>query len=325
MLKSAACPTRAAALFRLLYAPPSMFVTYRGTVLGLLRWQWRYAAIYTAAATIVVALDLFEHLTWIELSPLPLGVIGGAIGIFVSFRTNSCYDRWWEGRRLWGQLVNTSRHFATQVLTYTVDDGDAGALKRAIVHSHIGYVHVLRCLLRSQDPWKDADVVRFVAPDELATLAKESNPTHAILHLQTDRAVALNRMGALDDFRLTMVDRSIATLLDVQGGCERIKRTPFPPGYGFAASRLVLAYSFLLPLGIVHDLGWVTVPISVIVCMGFTVISEVGRVLEDPFTMFWPALPLSALSKTIEINLRQRLGESDLPALPAPDERGILM
>jgi putative membrane protein len=308
-----------------------MFVTYRGTVLGLLRWQWRYALLYTAAAALIVALDVFGHLTWIELTPLPLGVIGGAIGIFVSFRTNSCYDRWWEGRRLWGQLVNTSRHLTTQVLAYAGDEartgteGDARALKRAIVERHIGYVHALRCLLRGQDPWKDADVLRALASDEVAAYAKESNPTHAILQRQTEDAVALNRMGALDDFRLQLVDRSIAAVLDVQGGCERIKKTPFPPGYGFAASRLVLAYSFLLPLGTVHDLGWVTVPISVIVCMGFTVISEVGRVLEDPFTMFWPALPLGALAKTIEINLRQRLGESDLPPLPVPDERGILM
>jgi ion channel-forming bestrophin family protein len=70
---------------------------------------------------------------------------------------------------------------------------------------------------------------------------------------------------------------------------------------------------------------WFTIPISVLVCASFLLISEVGRVLEDPFTMFWPALPLSALATTIEINLREQLGETDLPALPRPDARGILM
>jgi putative membrane protein len=81
----------------------------------------------------------------------------------------------------------------------------------------------------------------------------------------------------------------------------------------------------LLPFALVKDLAWVTVPMNVLVCMSFALISEAGRVLEDPFTMFWNGLPLSALSTTIEINLRQRLGERDVPALPKPNEQGILM
>ena len=80
-----------------------------------------------------------------------------------------------------------------------------------------------------------------------------------------------------------------------------------------------------MPLGLVKDLGWGAVPVTFLVCMAFLMINEVGRVLEDPFTMFWPALPLSALSKTIEINLRERLGETELPPMPVQDERGILM
>jgi putative membrane protein len=137
--------------------------------------------------------------------------------------------------------------------------------------------------------------------------------------------VRLADRGVLDTFRLQSLDRSIATLLDVQGGCERIKRTPFPPGYGFLATRLIQLYSLLLPMALVDDLGWIAIPVTLAVCLGFTLISEVGRVLEDPFTMFWPALPLSALSTTIEINLRERLGETDVPPMPKPNDRGILM
>jgi putative membrane protein len=98
-----------------------------------------------------------------------------------------------------------------------------------------------------------------------------------------------------------------------------------PRGYGYFAELLIQMFGVLLPLGLVQDLVWLTIPITVLVCLAFTLISEVGRVLEDPFTTFWPALPLSALSKTIEINLRERLGEEDLPPMPKPDERGILM
>jgi putative membrane protein len=114
-------------------------------------------------------------------------------------------------------------------------------------------------------------------------------------------------------------------LLDAQGGCERIKKTPFPRGYAFISERLVVAFGMLLPFAMVKDLGWVAVPINLLVCGAFALISEAGRVLEDPFTMFYNGLPLAAISTTIELNLRQRLGELDVPAMPVPDARGILM
>ncbi|MCA9619570.1 MAG: hypothetical protein KC731_11110, partial [Myxococcales bacterium] len=108
-------------------------------------------------------------------------------------------------------------------------------------------------------------------------------------------------------------------------GCERIKKTPLPRGYAFIAERLIMAFSFLFPLATVAELGWFVIPVSVLVCLAFTLISEAGRVLEDPFSTFWNGLPLMALSRTIEVNLRQRLGETDLPPIPGPDKHGILM
>ena len=148
---------------------------------------------------------------------------------------------------------------------------------------------------------------------------------NSLLFAATGVLAHLLHAGALSDLRLQSFDRVLGNLHDAQGGCERIKNTPFPRGYGFIAERLVLAFGCLLPFALVRDLGWLTVPMNLLVCSSFSLIGEAGRVLEDPFTMFWNGLPLSALSKTIEINLRQRLGEVDVPALPQPDERGILM
>lgn len=135
----------------------------------------------------------------------------------------------------------------------------------------------------------------------------------------------LRRAGLITDFNQSDMDESIRHLLDIQGGCERIKKTPFPRGYGFIAERLVIAYGFLFPFAIVAELGWLAVPMNLLVCLAFALISETGRVLEDPFTMFWNGLPLSAMSTTIERNLRQRLGDEDLPPAPAPDALGVLM
>jgi putative membrane protein len=306
-----------------------MFVNYKGSILGLVRWQWKPFLLFVFASTAIVFFEDRVPL-WVvdmtQLPTLPLAVVGGAIGIFVSFRTNAGYDRWWEGRKLWGRLVNVSRHFASQVLAYLPADGDSPSeLQKGLIRRQILYVHVLRCLLRQEDPWKDEDVRAFVEGDERAVLRGRSNVTHAILDMQFALLRDENDAKRLADLRLHSMDQTIFELLSVQGGCERIKKTPFPRGYGFIAERLILAYGLILPFGLVESMGWMTVPMTVLVCMGFLLISEVGRVLEDPFTLFWPALPLFALSKTIEANLRDLLGERNLPPLPVPNARGILM
>lgn len=303
-----------------------MFVEYHRSVLTLLSWQWRAVALYGAIATIVVALDRLTGIPWFEIPGVPLSVLGAAIGIFVSFRTNSCYDRWWEGRRLWGQLVNTSRLFASQVLSY-VDSSkpDMRTAQEKLVRRHIAYVHALRCSLREEDPTVDEHLGRHLDPAELAALVGEPNPNHAILHRQMRAITKLTDAGVVDPWRLQLFDGTFTTLLDVQGGCERIKKTPFPQSYGFVATQLIAVFSALLPLGIVASAGWFTIPVTVIVCLGFRLIDEVGDALEDPFTALPLALPLGAIATTIEIDLCKRIGENELPHAPAADADGVLM
>lgn len=299
-----------------------MFVDYRGNIFGLLAWQWRNVLLFVAAACAAVVAHEVAGSYFPKISPIPVATMGGAVGIFVSFRTNSAYQRWWEGRQLWGRLVNVSRHFATQALVYLHGRTDEA---RALVRRHVAYVHVLRCRLRDQDALADADVQAFLSEEELAALKGESSQGHVLLHMQMEAIARLGREGAIDPMIRASLDESIRIMLDVQGGCERIKKTPFPRGYTFISDRLITAFGLLLPWTLVQDMGLWGVPLAILVCFAFTLIGEAGRVLEDPFTMFWPALPLSALSKTIEINLRQRLGDADVPPLPTQNARGILM
>lgn len=297
-----------------------MMVTYQGSVVSLLAWQWQRALLFSGAAVLAEVLHGVVGWDHLVLPTVPIAVIGGAIGIFVSFRTNSCYARWWEGRQLWGRLVNASRHLASQAVSSLGAD-DA----KTIVRLQIAYVHLLRCVLREQDPWTDTNVLAWTEPTERDAWKRERNPAAAILHRHREILTKRADEGTLTEQRLLAFDQTLATLLDVQGGCERIKRTPFPRGYSFISDRLVVALGLMLPFAMVKDLDWVSIPINLLVCGAFALIGEAGRVLEDPFTMFYNGLPLSALSTTIEINLRQRLGESDVPALPVPDAKGILM
>lgn len=303
-----------------------MIVRERGSILALLRWQQSSVVLFAAAAGVVVACHEILGWTWLVVPAVPVAVVGGALGIFVSFRTNAAYARWWEGRGLWGRIVNASRTFGTQVLAYLPCDGDRPSeTQRTVVRRAILYVHVLRCLLRDQDPWVDDEVKRFSTEEERSRYAKEGNATHAILHDNQVTLALERREGRITPHELDALDRSFATYLDAQGGCERIKRTPMPRGYSFFAEQLIRIYSVIFPLSIVADLWIATIPINMLVCLAFMMISEVGRVLEDPFTMFYNGLPLSALCRTIENNLRQRLGDPDLLPMLKPTPDGILM
>jgi ion channel-forming bestrophin family protein len=158
-----------------------MFVSYRGSILGTMGWQWRYVLFFTTTSALIVFATKFAPVEWrehMQLPGLPLGVLGGAIGIFASFRTNSAYDRWWEGRKLWGALVNNSRHWASQILSYTSPgENTPSELQTRLVRRHIGYVHLLRAVLRRQPLDQDPDVLRFLPLDEVASLKTSTNPT----------------------------------------------------------------------------------------------------------------------------------------------------
>jgi putative membrane protein len=297
-----------------------MIVSNQGSVFRLLAWQWRNSLLFVVTGLLAQFLHVVPRWTHLHLPATPIAVVGGAIGIFVSFRSNHGYARWWEGRQLWGRLINNARDLGSFAVATL-----APGLAREVVRRQIAFAHVLRCNLRDQDAMRDPDVVAFTDEAERAALAGERNAAFALLHAQRVAVTRASDAGALSDLRLQTFDRILGNLHDVQGGCERIKKTPFPRGYGFIAERLILAFGCLLPFALVRDLGWFTVPMNLLVCSSFSLISEAGRVLEDPFTMFWNGLPLGAMSKTIEINLRQRLGEQGVPALPQPDERGILM
>jgi len=288
----------------------------------LLQWQKTNTRNFAVSCTVAWVLIVPLGLEFLQLPVMPITVVGAAIGIFASFRSNQAYDRWWEGRKLWGKLINTSRHFSSQAIQYL--GADEAELADELVRRHTAYVHALRCILRGQDPWADVDFQRGL-PDGDEDLKGSTNLTHALLYRQLDRLTALADAGRLDEHRLESFDRTLMDLLNIQGGCERIKGTPLPRGYGFIVELLINTFAIMLPFAMVHELGLVAIPLNVVVCLAFALISEAGRVLEDPFSMFFNGLPLHALSIKIEQNVRERLGHTDLPPAVQQSPVGVLM
>jgi putative membrane protein len=300
-----------------------MMVATKANVFAMLAWQWKYILFFTSTA--VAGAIVHFHVSRDAILPvLPFGIVGGALGIFVSFRTNQAYARWWEARQLWGRMINSSRTLAAQVLTY-MPSGEGRVIAEGIVRRQVAYVHVLRVLLRAQDVAKDSEVERLLGVKCQTKFANDSNAAYLLAYENYEALATAVHAKHLSDTQMLAIDETLRQIVDVQGGCERIKRTPMPQGYAMIMSRLLAAFAIALPFALVKDLGWGMVPVSVFVCLAFALISESGRILEDPFNMYWNGMPLMALTRTIELNLRQRLGDSDIPGIPGPDKHGVLM
>lgn len=282
---------------------------------------------------IVVAYKVL-HWQWVGSKGVPLALYGSAIGIIVGFRNNSAYGRWWEARGLWGQIVNNSRSLARQVYTVVQCGAAPGseeaaacaALRARLIHLQIAFVHALRQQLRGLDPFAEIRVVLSPAelPDaELAVYAGQKNLSLAIQRTMSSLLREAHARGWVNGLEWQAMDRNLDDLMDAQGGAERIKNTPMPKQYDFFPMLFVRIYCILLPIGMVETLGWFTPLGSTLVGFMFLALDKIGRDLEDPFDNAIYDVPLTAICRTIEINLRQVLNETVLPAAEIP-VRGVL-
>jgi ion channel-forming bestrophin family protein len=289
---------------------------YVGTPLLLL-------VIYDVA---VVAAYKVLHWEWVALPHIPLALYGSAIGIIVSFRNQSAYGRWWEARTLWGAIVNNSRSLARQVMTalLPLNESEAEDLKtmqRRLVYHQIAYVHALRQHLRQLEPWDD--LTPLLEASELRALRDEKNIPLAI---QQRMGLLLRECQVREWMNIAQwraLDSSLDGLIDAQGGAERIKNTPMPKQYDYFPQLFVHMYCMLLPLALVTAMGWFTPLGSTLVGFMFLALDKIGRDLEDPFDNTIFDVPLTSITTTIDINLRQLLGETLLPPKTEP-VKGVL-
>ncbi|HEX8434932.1 bestrophin family protein, partial [Archangium sp.] len=195
--------------------------------------------------------------------------------------------------------------------------------ERELVYAQIGFVNALRCHLRQQDPFPE--ITPFFRASVLEALREEKNVPSAILTWVATRLrrVYGQHQGPDDVFRLVMFDRTLTDLTNILGACERIKNTPIPLQYDVLPRAMVRAYLGILPLGVVADLAWLTPFVTAIIAFLFIAMDAVGRDVETPFEDGVSDTPMTALCRTIEINLRQMLGETELPS-PLQPVDGLL-
>ena len=284
----------------------------------------------------VWALFYFTGQKSLAISFTPIGVLGSALAIFVAFRNNSAYGRWWEARTLWGSIINNSRILARQLIANADNAAATGkaspetvaAFKNEMVYRQIAFAHALRLHLRKQESWNE--ISHLLGQTEYEALSTKQNKPNLLLLTQGNRIKEAMRQEILGPFDNISMEPTLAGFNNFQGACERIKNTPLPKQYDFFTRVFVWVFSFLLPFGMLSlfagdaRLAWLIIPLSIIVSGVFVIMERTGAANEDPFENKVTDVPMTTMCNTIERDLKEMLGGVDLPA-KIEAENGYLM
>lgn len=310
-------------------------------------------------AIAIYALYAYAGLTFLRVPFLPIATIGTAVAFYVGFKNNAAYERFWEGRRIWGGIVNTSRSWAMAVLSYVEpcsDTDDAANVRRELVMRHLAWVNAVRLQLRKtsrffdkpahstrvrlerhaehmRNDW-DTELLPFLDREELTAVSSKANAATHLLARQGTRLAELVGAQRLDLFRQIAMMEQLGELYTLQGQCERIKNTPFPRQYAEFSRVFTIVFAALVPFGLLdvfanHVAAAATametltpvIPMflsSWLITWVFTTMEGIGDSSEDPFERSMNDVPMNAIARNIEIDLRQLLGESDTPAKEQP-------
>ncbi|WP_164017612.1 bestrophin family protein [Pyxidicoccus trucidator] len=245
-------------------------------------------------------------------SPAPLSLLGIALSIFLGFRNNASYERWWEARKVWGALLIELRTFSHEAITL-LDDGRtelplAGQqVARRLVHRNIAFAHALAAHLRGHDAGED--ISRFVPEPERSRVLASANRPNALLRGHAEELAALRRQGRLSDIPWSTLSERVHALMGVLCACERIRFTPVPFAYTVLLHRTAYLFCLLLPFGLAEAVGWFTPVLSAMIAYTFFGLDRLSDELEEPFGDAPNDLPLLALARTAEMNLLEALGE----------------
>lgn len=306
----------------------------------------------TALSTAVYVAHEWFNFKFIDIPFLLVSTVGTAVAFYVGFKNNSSYDRLWEARKIWGAIVNVSRTFGVFTLNTVGDSAkiqnyqEIKTIHRELIYRHIAWVNVLRLQLRRPLYWNgtgednlpqieyvsatqetqtfDANVrdylLEFTSEVEFADDKGKGNIATMLLNKQTERFSELKRAELIDGFEHQQIILLIRECFDQQGAAERIKNYPFPRFYALFSELFVKIFTFMLPFGLISEMtklgigaSWLLIPLCTIIAWIFNTMEQIGDISENPFENAVNDVPLSAICRNIEIDLRELLGETEFP------------
>lgn len=342
---------------------------------GMFLWTRRYIYVFLILSFVPVFLFDILRWKWLYVPWLPLGVLGTAVSFLVSFKNNASYDRLWEGRKIWGGIVNTSRSFTVMVKDFIKSDSlspeELQNIHKELVHRHIAWLTALRYQLRKTKPWeshlknsksnkeyraanlyvledhipiKEA-ISPYISIKEYDEVFAKGNQASQLLGIQSKRLSTLYDQGMLNNFRHMEMEKMITELYTLQGKSERIKNFPYPRQFATLNFIFVWIFIILLPYGLMQEfeaLGdrilvtlskheirtalmhqiqefiarhfeWFSIPFSVLVSWVFFTMEAIGENSENPFEGGPNDVPITDLSRGIEIDIRQLINDTDIP------------
>jgi len=225
-------------------------------------------------------------------------LIGTALGLLLVFRTNSSYDRFWEGRKQWGGINNECRNLARQASAWFAADL---VFSREFISWTIAFPYATMQRLRKSSGL--GTVLSHVAESDVARVNSSQHAPLAVARLLTLRALAARERGLIDSFQLNALDHNIELLVDYCGACERIHSTPLPFAYAVHLRRVLIVYCLTLPLALIKDFGWATIPATLFTAYILFGVEEIGVEIEDPFGFTTNDLPIENYCHGIETTL----------------------
>jgi putative membrane protein len=245
-----------------------------------------------------------KHVYHVGIPSTVHSLVGLALGLLLVFRTNASYDRFWEGRKQWGGIVNETRNLAraSSVLLREAPD-----LHRSIVRWTVVWAHAAMCSLRGKRGL--GPIGKLLPADERdAVLAAQHVPLAVAVRISRDLDEA-RRRGVITDYQQMALDQNVQLLIDYIGACERIRKTPLPFAYVVHLRRALILYCFSLPFALIDTFHWATLGLVFVLAYTFFGIEEIGVEIEDPFGVDDNDLPLDGICATIQGNLLPLIGE----------------
>lgn len=320
-------------------------------------WTRRDIFSLLIVATIPTACYQLLEWKWLGLPWLPIALVGTAVAFVVGFKNNASYDRMWEARRIWGGIVNSSRTWGIMVKDFVTNHHAKNPISESelrdhhllLVNRHLAWLTALRFQLREGKKWEsiykkhnaeyknkwfrvtehdnklEECIKPFLAKEEFELIMTKSNKAAQIIALQSHHLKTLLDKGLIDDFRHMELQKILGELYNQQGASERIKNFPYPRQYATLNLWFIKIFVLLVPLGMLQEfekLGenfvWLSIPFSVLSGWIFTTMEKIGESSESPFEGSANDVPITAMSRGIEIDLLEMFNvKHDLkPILP---------
>lgn len=321
----------------------------RFTLGQVVYWTRRDIYIFAVVACIPTALYYFFDIKWLVIPWVAIALVGTAAAFLVGFKNTQTYNRLWEARQIWGSIINTSR--AWGILVKDSIDADKKEIQ-TLIYRHIAWLTALRYQMREKRVWEnmelksnaeyakhyviaerqtplEEELKKYLPQEERSYILGKKNRATQIISLQSKHLKRLREEGKLTNLDFIELERTLTTLYDHQGKSERIKNFPYPRQFATINQMFIRLFISMLPFGILQefakltkDLGegfiWVTIPCSLIVGWVFHVMERIGESTENPFEGGVNDVPITNICRTIEIDLREMMDETDLPPAITP-------